>query len=163
MQTLSMRMIFVLLAAALLNPLPASALGNVVEPEADEVPGTSGGIPPPPGEPVPVTPSPSNAPGSNTVYPTAPEVAAECRPASENCPVTDAGRGEVIMTDELPLGSTVKRADDDDPNVSESGYPTSVGSGSAGSGITGTPTGPAGVAGTPANPQQPGPVIGIGR
>lgn len=161
MQTFSMRIFFVLLAAAMLVPLPASALGNVVEPEADEVPGTGGGIPPPPGEPVLVVPPPSNAPGSNTVYPTQPEVAAECRPASENCPVTDAGGGQVIMTDELPLGSTVTRGNG--PVIDESGYPTSVGSGSAGSGITGTPTGPAGVAGTPANPQQPGPVIGIGR
>lgn len=162
MQTLSMRIIFALLATAMLIPLPASALGNVVEPEADEVPGTSGGIPPPPGEPEPVVPEPSNAPGSNVVYPTQPEVAAECRPASENCPVTDAGGKQVIMTDELPLGSTVKRGGDD-PTVGESGYPTSVGSGSAGSGVTGVPTGPAGVSGTPTNPGDAGPIIGIGR
>lgn len=73
---------------------------------------------------------------------------AECRPSSVNCPVGDSSGSSVISTDSQPIGSTGDR----DKTISESGYPTSVGSGSLGSGATGAPTGP-----------DPGPTIGIGR
>lgn len=76
-------------------------------------------------------------------------VQAECRPASDDCPVHEDK--DVTTTDSLPLGSTIRRSEDGQ-TIGESDYPTSPGSGSAGSGITGTPTGPA-----------PGPATGIGR
>ncbi|WP_420473728.1 hypothetical protein [Noviherbaspirillum sp. ST9] len=72
----------------------------------------------------------------------------ECRPSSVHCPVTDSSGSSVITTDSLPIGS----APDKDSTITESQYPTSPGSGSMGSGVTGSPTGPA-----------PGPTNGIGR
>lgn len=75
---------------------------------------------------------------------------AECRPASEDCPVQTSDEG-VTSTDSLPLGSTVRR-DEGGPTIDESDYPTSTGSGSVGSGVTGVPAGP-----------DPGPTIGTGR
>jgi len=91
----------------------------------------------------------SNAPGSNAVRTSPPTARAECRPASENCP-TDSSGDSVVSTDSQPLGSTVKRGNG--PTVDESDYPTSVGTGGSGSGVTGTPTGP-----------DSGPTLGTGR
>lgn len=73
---------------------------------------------------------------------------AECRPSSVNCPAADSSGSSVITTDSMPIGSTGDRG----KTISESDYPTSVGSGSMGSGVTGSPVGPA-----------PGPTNGIGR
>lgn len=85
----------------------------------------------------------------------------DCLPSAVNCPVTESsgasgtqGSSEssgssVTTTDDLPIGSTGDRKG---KTVSESQYPTSPGSGSTGSGVTGTPVGP-----------DPGPTFGIGR
>jgi hypothetical protein len=73
----------------------------------------------------------------------------ECRPSSVNCPVTESSGSSVTTTDALPLGS----APPADDTVTESKYPTSPGSGSMGSGLTGSPVGPG----------HPGPTTGIGR
>lgn len=73
---------------------------------------------------------------------------AECRPSSVNCPVDGSSGSSVITTDSMPIGTSGDR----DRTISESDYPTSVGSGSMGSGATGSPAGPAA-----------GPAIGIGR
>ncbi|WP_334186348.1 hypothetical protein [Noviherbaspirillum sp.] len=77
-----------------------------------------------------------------------PGVAMECLPSAVNCPVIDPSGRSVVTTDSLPIGSTGEF----DGTISESKYPTSVGYGSMGSGLTGSPTGPA-----------PGPVNGMGR
>jgi hypothetical protein len=79
------------------------------------------------------------------------EIRAECRPASDDCPPENTDGDGVTTTDSLPLGSTMRR-DDGGSTVEESDYPTSPGSGNAGSGVTGVPSGPA-----------PGPAMGIGR
>lgn len=77
-----------------------------------------------------------------------PEITAECRTSSVNCPVTGSSGSSVIKTDSLPIGSTMKQ----DGPLSESKYPTSPGTGSIGSGSTGTPAGP-----------DKGPTLGTGR
>lgn len=75
-------------------------------------------------------------------------VTMECRPSAVDCPVTESSGSSVVTTDSLPLGSIPER----DDTISESRYPTSPGSGTMGSGVTGSPTGPG-----------PGPTNGIGR
>lgn len=83
-----------------------------------------------------------------------PNVTAECGPTSVHCPIAEPNhsRGSsVISTDSLPIGSagSIERGAG---GPTESQYPTTQGSGSMGSGVTGSTTGPA-----------PGPTNGIGR
>lgn len=83
-----------------------------------------------------------------------PGITATCRTPSVHCPIVEPSQSSgssVISTDSLPIGSATQ-VERGAGGPTESQYPTTQGSGSMGSGVTGAPTGP-----------DTGPTIGIGR